>query len=238
MHEIDFGGIKINSLYSVYIPSRKIALIADLHIGYEGILQREGVMIPKYQKEILKERIKKIINFYEPEKLIINGDLKHEFGKNLRQEWREVTEILDFIRRRVDVLLIRGNHDNYLKTIASKMGIDFVEEFEIENIKISHGHKNVDFEGRKLIMAHEHPSILIKDKIGAVVKLPCFMVGREIVVMPALSPLASGTDVSSDESFLSPILKKENMNDFEIYAINDDELLYFSKIKDLKRLYD
>ena len=236
MYEIDVDGIKINSLYSVYIPSRKISVIADLHIGYEGILQREGVMIPKYQKEILKERIEKIINFYKPEKLIINGDLKHEFGKNLRQEWREVTEILSFIRKRTDVLLIRGNHDNYLKTIASKMEIGFFEEIELGNIKIFHGHKNIDFEGRKLIMAHEHPSLLIKDKVGAVVKLPCFMVSKEIVVMPALSPLASGTDISSDESFLSPILKGEKIDDFEIYAINDDEILYFSKIKDLKRV--
>ncbi|HEC77064.1 MAG TPA: metallophosphoesterase [Thermoplasmatales archaeon] len=236
MHEIDIDGIKINSFHSVYIPKNKIAVVADLHIGYEGMLQREGVMIPKYQKKILKERLKKIIDFYEPSKLIINGDLKHEFGKNLRQEWREVTEILNFIKEKTDVLLIRGNHDNYLKTIASKMGIDFVEEFEMENIKISHGHKNVDFEGKKLIMAHEHPSLVIRDKVGAFIKLPCFMVSEKIVVMPALSPLASGTDISSDVSCLSPILKKENLDDFRIYAINENELLYFSNIRKLKKV--
>lgn len=237
MREVKIGEIKITAYYAAFIPSKKIAIVADLHIGYEGVLQREGVMVPKYQKEVLIERLGKIIEIYKPAKLIINGDFKHEFGKNLRQEWREANEILNYLAGETDILLIRGNHDNFLKTIASKLSVPVVEEYETEGIKIVHGHKKVERGNKTLIIAHEHPSLALRDAIGASVKIPCFMASKEIIVLPALSPLATGTDVVSDtSSYLSPILKEENVDDFEIYVISHDELLHFSKIGELKRV--
>ena len=98
MHEIRKGELLLTDLYAVIIDD--IAIVADLHIGYEGVLRREGTMIPKYQKEILKKRLDNIIEKYQPSLLIINGDFKHEFGKNLWQEWNEVTEILDFLTKK------------------------------------------------------------------------------------------------------------------------------------------
>jgi len=83
MHEIEKDGIIISDLYAAFLPEHQIAIVSDLHIGYEGVLQREGVMIPKYQKKILMERIEKIIERFKPRLLIINGDFKHEFGKNV-----------------------------------------------------------------------------------------------------------------------------------------------------------
>ncbi len=235
MHEIDINGIKITKDFAVFIPNKKIAIVADLHIGYEGVLRREGAMIPSYQKEILIERLERIISRYKPKLLIVNGDFKHEFGKNLRQEWNEAGEILNFLSKKTKVLLIRGNHDNFLKTIASKYNVPVLEEFEINGIKIVHGHKEA--KGKRIIMGHEHPSLHLRDKVGALVKLPCFMVSKKIIVIPALSPLATGTDISSatNEDYLSPILQKENIDEFEIYALAD-EILYFSKVGNLKKV--
>lgn len=233
MDEIDIDGIKITRHYAALIDD--VAIVADLHIGYEGVLQREGAMIPKYQKEILKERLNKIVEEYEPSLLIINGDFKHEFGKNLRQEWRETIEILEFLISKTKVILIRGNHDNFLRTIANKLNVRMMEHFEINEIKIFHGHK--EMKGKKILMAHEHPSLHLRDKVGALVKLPCFITNGDITVLPALSPLAMGTDVSSasNNEYLSPILRNANIDDFDIYAISD-ELLYFSKIGKIKKV--
>ncbi len=231
MHEIRKGELLLTDLYAVIIDD--IAIVADLHIGYEGVLRREGAMIPKYQKEILKKRLNNIIEKYEPSLLIINGDFKHEFGKNLWQEWYEVTEILDFLTKKTKVLLIRGNHDNFLKTIAKKFDVPLLDEFEYNKIKIAHGHKEV--EGEKVIIGHEHPSLHLRDKVGAFVKLPCFLYSEKLIVLPALSPLATGTDVSSPEQYLSPLLKKIADDEMEVYAISD-ELLYFSSLEKLKKV--
>ncbi|MCD6474591.1 MAG: metallophosphoesterase [Thermoplasmata archaeon] len=235
MHEIEKDGIVISDTYAAYLPEHGIAVVSDLHIGYEGVLQREGVMIPKYQKKILMERLEKIIEKFEPELLIINGDFKHEFGKNLRQEWNEAMELLEFIKNKTNVLLVRGNHDNFLKTIASKADVRVVEHYKVGDITIFHGHK--DMKGKKKIIGHEHPSISLRDAVGAMVKLPCFLISDSITVLPALSPLASGTDVSTadKEEYLSPVLKKEDIENLEIYAIADG-LLFFSTVGKIRRL--
>jgi len=235
MHEIGLDGIKITSLYAAYIEEHSAVVMADLHIGYESYLQHEGVSIPKYQKKIMVRRVEEIMRRYEPEKIIINGDFKHEFGKNLRQEWREVDEMLSFMVGKADVVIVRGNHDNFLKTIASRHGAKMFEEYSLGNFKMVHGHRNVKRGGKMLIIGHEHPSIEIRDEVGAVIKLPCYLYGGETLVLPAMSPLAAGTDVISEEDYLSPILREMDTDKMDVYAINENELLPFSKLGFLRK---
>jgi len=233
MYEIKKHGLIINNLYSVIIDN--IAVFSDLHIGYEGVLKMEGAMIPKYQKKIIKKRIEEIMKRYNPEKIVIDGDFKHEFGKNLRQEWNEVSELLGFLVKKTEVIIVRGNHDNFIKTIAKKFSVRVVDEYEYGNVKFVHGHKEEYAE--KMIIGHEHPSLWLRDKVGAIVRLPCFLVSEELIVLPAMSPLASGTDVSSasKDEYLSPILKNFDIDKMEIYAISD-ELLHFSSVGKIKRI--
>ncbi|RLF43693.1 MAG: phosphoesterase [Thermoplasmata archaeon] len=235
MQEVEiWTDIFASQLHCLYAEKQNAAVIADLHLGYEGVLRMQGIMIPNYQKEVIKERLKKIMEKYEPESIIVNGDFKHEFGKNLRQEWREVGEMLEFLSQKSNVFLIKGNHDNFLKTIASKYNIPVKMQMEMDGITIAHGH--VEIKGKKIIMAHEHPSIHIRDKVGASLRLPCYMVSQSIIVMPAFSPLATGTDVSSTDAkeYLSPILQNEDVSAFHIWAISEIGLLDFSTIKQLK----
>ncbi|MBC7081449.1 MAG: metallophosphoesterase [Thermoplasmatales archaeon] len=233
MYEIKKYGFKISNLYSILIDN--IAVFSDLHIGYEGVLRMEGAMIPKYQKKVIKKRIEEIIRRYNPDKIVINGDFKHEFGKNLKQEWNEVSELLDFLVKKLEVIIVRGNHDNFIKTIAKKFNVEVKDEYEYGEIKFVHGHKEAN--GDKIVIGHEHPSLVIRDKVGVVAKLPCFLISKEMVVLPAMSPLASGTDVSSasNEEYLSPILKSYDVDVMEIYAISD-ELMHFSSVGKIKRV--
>jgi len=234
MEEVEVDGIKITSLYAAYLEEHSTAVVADFHIGYESYLQHEGVSIPRYQKDIILKRLERIISKYEVERIVINGDFKHEFGKNLRQEWREAEEILSFLVERVEVVMVRGNHDNFLKTIASRYGVEVRDEYSLGNFKMVHGHRMVKGEGKKLLLGHEHPSLSIRDAVGAMVKMPCYLCGNGIVVLPAISPLATGTDVLEGD-FLSPILKNVDKKGMKVYAINHDELLYFSTIGDLRK---
>ncbi|MEA2054000.1 MAG: metallophosphoesterase [Candidatus Thermoplasmatota archaeon] len=231
-----WNGIFVTDDYCIYVPDEQTVIIADLHLGYEGVLRLQGVAIPKYQEKIIMERLKHIITKYEPETVIVNGDFKHEFGRNLRQEWREVSEVLSFLSEGRKVVLIRGNHDNFLKTIASKFGMTIKWRYDLHGIAIAHGHRSM--EEKKMIIAHEHPSIHLRDRVGAMLSLPCYLISDEIIVMPAFSPLASGTDVSSADAddYLSPILRNLNVdiNKFKVLAISDIGLLDFSTIEKLK----
>ncbi len=241
MHKIDLGnGLKIFDDYYLLIEKSKVMVIADLHMGYEGVMQNQGIFFPRYQKRIILQRLDKIIKQQKPKEIIINGDLKHEFGKNLRQEWKEIEEILQFLTSKVEVSVVRGNHDNFLKTILSRYDIELKMCFERDGMILVHGHKEIEVEKcESLIIGHEHPSLKLRDDVGAVINLPCFLFHpeRNIVVLPAFSPLAMGTDVlqANNEDFLSPILRKIGCDDFKAYAISESVIMDFKRIRDIKK---
>ena len=82
---------------ALWFEAEKALVINDLHLGYEEALHRKGIMVPRFQLEQIIDKLKIILQKTKPTKVIINGDLKHEFGKVLRQEWKEVLNFLDFV---------------------------------------------------------------------------------------------------------------------------------------------
>ena len=55
-------------------------IISDLHIGYEQALNREGIMVPRFQYKKILERLNEIIKSFDIGRIVVNGDIKHESG--------------------------------------------------------------------------------------------------------------------------------------------------------------
>lgn len=214
--------------------------MADLHIGYEASLEEEGVHLPRTQTATMKESLIRVLEKHDPATVVVLGDLKHSFGRNLGQEWRDVSSILSLLSDRSKVVIVRGNHDNYLQSIASKLGLSVVERWQMRGLTFTHGHVACHF--RPIVIAHEHPSVRIVDAIGASVKLPCFLHFRKdgVVVMPAFSPLALGTDVTkaSSSDFLSPVLSGCDVNETSVYACSEIGMLSLGSVSSLGPLRD
>lgn len=238
-----FGDISITNLKTILVD--KTAIIADLHLGYELAMTEQGIFLPTCQYEEIRKNLKQAISKYKPEMLIINGDFKHDFSKPSPQEWREIEKILKFLAEHIKkVVIIKGNHDNYLLNITSKFSnVEFCkEDYVLNDILITHGHlDNIKYYAYKtIIIAHEHPSITLRDDLDIGIKIPCFLYGtfkkQNIVVMPAFSPLAAGTDVSNQEksSFFSPLLKKFDIDEFNVVGVAEDELIELNKLKKIK----
>ncbi|MEM2727207.1 MAG: metallophosphoesterase [Archaeoglobaceae archaeon] len=206
----------------------KTAVIADLHLGIENAMQNVGISIPRMQIADIIGRTKEIVNKYDVEKLVIAGDLKHEFAENLPYEWDDIRVFLDSID--VEISVVRGNHDNFLSAILSDYSIELKEYERIGEYYVVHGHKDLGFE--KVIMAHEHPAIKFRSR-GAIYSYPCFLVAdRTKFVLPAFSALVSGSDILQGE-FLSPILR--NSKSIEVYAIEGD-VFYLGEIDLLRKI--
>jgi hypothetical protein len=138
-------------------------------------------------------------------------------------------------------VLIKGNHDTILGPIAKKRNLEIVDDFQIGDILIVHGHKEVKDEKLKkvktIIIGHEHPAISIKEGLRAE-RYKCFLFGKykkkNLIVMPSFNPLVEGADVRK-ERLLSPYIK--NISDFRAVAISDDGTAFdFGKIKGLKNV--
>ncbi|MFW6040524.1 MAG: metallophosphoesterase [Thermoplasmatota archaeon] len=234
-----FEGLYITSDKGAWYEPKKIFILSDLHLGFEANLEEDGISIPRFQKKDILESLSTILDKYDPETVIINGDLKHEFGKNKKEEFFEVMDIIDFLKEYRKLVIIRGNHDNFLKNITEKKGIPLHEEpIVIDDITVTHGHKAVDIEGL-LIIGHEHPSIKIRDDMGSFIRLPCYLYHetKNILILPAFSPLAYGRDMLNSDKFISDAIKNENLENFQVYAVTDSGLMDFKKIRDIREAY-
>lgn len=211
------------------------AIISDLHLGMESVLQERGFALPRVQIRDVIRGVEKIVEKYGVERLVIAGDFKHEFSRNMPYEWEDVEEFLARFSE-LEIVAVRGNHDNFLAAILAKQGIKLVESFEVGGYTILHGHKEIEGERPgKIIMGHEHPVVRIRYE-GGIYTFPCYLRYRgseEIFVLPAFSPIVSGSDILSIDSFLSPLLP--DVENVEVYAIEDD-VFYLGRVRELRRV--
>lgn len=240
MPEGIWPGVYATEERCIWMPEQDAIIIADLHLGYEGVLRMDGVAMPRYQDRVIRRRLERILDRYDPRCIVINGDFKHNFDRNLRQEWREVSDMLSFLSEEREVHLVRGNHDNFLKTIAVRHDVPMTWHQELQDVIITHGHRDEDLppDGR-MLLAHEHPFVKLRDEVGATLSMPCYLYSDEVAVMPSFSPIVSGTDVSdaAPRDYLSPLLHDRDVDAFQVLAVSDVGLLDFATIGDLKQMY-
>jgi uncharacterized protein len=221
---------------SIWLKKQKVIIINDLHIGYEEVLHRKGFLVPRFQFKEILDILTPILKATTPQKIIINGDLKHEFGKVLQQEWKEVLEFLEFCQKHCqEVIVIKGNHDPTIGPIAIRKGVDVVNEYQIGDILIVHGDELMECDKniKTIIIGHEHPAITIR-KGSKFEKYKCFLQGtwkrRQLIAVPSFNPLLEGTDILK-EQLLSPFLT--NLKNFEVYIVSEGEVFDFGKVKDI-----
>lgn len=228
-------GIHVTRDYALWFPRDRTLAISDLHLGYEGAMQEAGVAIPRRQKGVMLERLTRLLDRYEPETVVVDGDFKHEFSRNLEEEWKDVQDVLDFLLERTVPVLVRGNHDNYLMQILSKRGLDLKRKYACGGFTFVHGHDDPGVSG-PLVLGHEHPAVKLRDGLGAVFSLPAFVVQTDIIILPAFSPLALGVDVT-ERPKMSPLLADRDLSEARVVGIDDSMgLLEFGRIRDLERI--
>tara|TARA_Y100000310_G_scaffold124700_1_gene123456 strand:+ start:69660 stop:70358 length:699 start_codon:yes stop_codon:yes gene_type:complete len=220
---------------ALWLENEEILIINDLHIGYEQALHFKGILVPRFQLEEICDKLNLIFEKVKPKKVVINGDLKHVFGKVLQREWKEVLQFLDFLLVHVsEVVIIQGNHDPMVKFIAEKRDVSVVKEIKFGEIHIVHGDELVETDAEVIIIGHEHPAVKIHE--GAKwEKYKCFLKGKwqrkVLIAVPSFNPLLEGTNILEGK-MLSPFLKK--IDDFEVFVVGKGEVFSFGMVKSLR----
>ncbi len=234
--------VKIGDL--LLIPEKAIiiedsAIISDLHLGIE---QSMPGYVPRLQIGEIVESVKEIFESYGIERLIVNGDMKHEFSQNMPYEWDDVRYFVESVNEFGELRVVRGNHDNYLAAILAKYGIELEKSIRLAGWMVAHGHEAIEAE--KLIIGHEHPSIRIRSGYASYT-YPCFLRGkkvesgveRELIVLPAFSPMVTGSDVITTFSYLSPLLNSFSSAEIEVYAV-EDRVYSMGNLKKLREIVE
>lgn len=226
---------------ALYFPEEELLVIADLHIGYEEYLNEWGILIPRRQFketiEQLEKTIKKAEKIGKISEIVVLGDLKHEFGQISSQEWREVKEILDFLKNKTKkVILVKGNHDTILEPIAERKELE-IEDFYIKDgICFLHGNKLfpecLDEKIQILVIGHRHPVVLLVDKYKRE-KYKCFLIGKwkgkEVIILPSFFPFVEGSDMVDEDRRNRLFISERELKKFEVYVVGE-EVYGFGKL--------
>ena len=227
--------VGLHSLGAAMLLDCSALVVADLHLGCEAALEYEGLSLPRLQTRRLKGAIMTLIEQLQPDLLVVAGDLKHNFSRNLTQEWNDVASFIRSISELVDISVVRGNHDNYLGAILSEIGIPYSRELRVGRFRVIHGHSGTA-QG-PTIMGHIHPSVSLADGAGGRVKRSCFLHdgGSSTLVLPALSLISPGLDVTSSPSHsaLPPPLRESGLDEFSPISFVDDRPLVFPKLRNM-----
>lgn len=206
-------------------------VVADIHLGIEEQKEAEGIHIPRGVYSDISNAILKPTRETGASRVVLLGDVKHEFGRPLYVEWaatRKLIKALEDMKVRVDV--VRGNHDNYIIYILKEMGVPLHQPcMELGRYTLLHGHlgpETLPPGARRIVMGHEHPSIAVRDDLGLTHRYKAFLHGSfgglEITVLPSVSPLATGSDVNRipPSELLSPILRSIDIDGFTPYLLD------------------
>ncbi len=87
---------------AIYFEDMKALIISDLHLGLESLMADSGMYMPKFQLEEMKDALKEISREKDFDKIIVCGDIKHEFSETSYHEKKEVEEFIEFSKTLAD----------------------------------------------------------------------------------------------------------------------------------------
>jgi len=216
----------------LYLRDERTIVLGDLHLGYEKALEEEGMYIPRINTRSIRDELNGILCKYEPEKIVLLGDIKHDFKRTRYESRDEVRKIVELLRKAAQVVVIKGNHDNFLQNILYDTDIMALDHIDIGGFRLEHGHE--DSGKRPVIIGHEHPSVRLRGEMTGALKLQCFLHMKKegIIVIPPFSPMSMGSDLSLSDSssFMSPACKAADTGDADVYAISDLGMLPLGKL--------
>ncbi len=216
----------------LYFSKTKTLVMADLHLGFEEAAARgleyslrgksgyAGIFLPRIQFRKIIEMLDRVLEYVNVERVVVNGDLKHAFDRLLRQERIEVRTLIKHLKEKgiSEFLLVRGNHDNFVRNIVRDEGGSLANALSIpeNNIQvfITHGHEYYPTEEYNIVViGHEHPSLKCFGgrRFPVFQKIPLSK-DKWLTVMPAAGPYHPGTQVSaSPDEYLSPYVKRAGL---------------------------
>lgn len=230
-------GVCITSDRCLVLEEGPTVVLGDLHLGYERALEQEGVYIPRINTDSIRNALNDILCRYEPKRVVLLGDVKHDFKRTEFEEKKEVRRIVGLLVEAAETVIVKGNHDNYIQNIIGDLGILAVDHINIMGFRLEHGH--VDSGVRPVIIGHEHPSVRIPGAMGGGIKIQCFVHAKKegVIVLPPFSPFSSGNELVLDERcVMAPALKSSDFATAEIYGVTDIGLMDLGTLKDLSNV--
>ena len=229
-----------------YIGSMRALAVADMHLGYEGVMAKGGTLIPKVNFRKVTELLSRALAKTGARSIIVDGDIKNEFSTVDIEEFNELYDLIQFAKsKEVHLVLIKGNHDNFVERYKEPFKLKvYRQEARIGRYLFFHGEEMpsaVERSAEFLVMGHEHPAVGIYDSIGKQEKLKCFLYGkykrRRLLILPAANFFAGGTAVNIEPkgNLLAPIFERVDVDKMHAIVLGYGSTIDFGTVKELRK---
>ncbi|MDH3651254.1 MAG: ligase-associated DNA damage response endonuclease PdeM [Saprospiraceae bacterium] len=164
---------------TIYWPSRKTLIVADLHLGKIQHFIRAGIPLPEHASMDNFERLSSALLEFAPSRLLILGDLFHS---EYNSAWRIFSDLRQTFKS-LQFDLIWGNHDSLAIDLYEKNDITIFSELIDGPFHFTH--YPVDNSSYYNVAGHLHPGVRIFGESKQSLKLPCFYFSETQAVLPA-----------------------------------------------------
>jgi DNA ligase-associated metallophosphoesterase len=162
--------------------SKKILLVADLHLGKINHFRKAGIPVPTKANDRNWESILHLIETTKPKRVVFLGDLFHS---HYNEEWEVLRQLIKNFPE-VSFELVIGNHDILSDNQYARNNLKLHRERLTEGPFVFSHHPMEEVAGDWYNLAgHIHPGVLLQGKGKQAVTLPCFYFGERQGILPA-----------------------------------------------------
>ena len=206
---------------ALWLDSDRVLVVSDLHLGYAWAQRQRGALLPVQPNEDTVPRLAALCMDLRPARLVLLGDIVHR-ALPLPEIERALND-LTLATEGIGSDWVLGNHDRNLEKLIARMGLKHTlhKTLQLGAFHFTHGDAPQlpsPAAGEWLVLGHEHPAISIGDGVASHMKCPCFLASQNILMLPAFSPWAAGTNIHSPHW-------NSNVRFSQAIAICDDKLL-------------
>ncbi len=219
----------------------KVLAVGDIHIGYGKQGEAYGAMVDESLYNEMIHDFEEIFSYTEKiDKIILLGDLKHSFSGLEKGEKYDLVNLFDYLEKKCkEIIVTKGNHDNYLLEVTSGRGIRVTENYIWKGYCFFHGDRDLlAIHAREVkcwLMGHMHPAVKLREETK-MEKYKCFLSGefegRKVIILPCFADAGEGIDAREIEKEIAWNL---DLGKFDVYVVGEGlEVLGFGKLNKIR----
>jgi len=169
---------------ALFCPRTATLIVADLHWGKGATFRAAGIPIPMGSTRDDLARLDTALLRTAANRLVVLGDLFH--ARAGRIATRTIAELRHWrgLRSGLEIMLVRGNHDRHAGDPPDDLGINCVNAPALVPPFILRHEPAVAPHGYTLA-GHVHPGIVLCGRALQRERLPCFLLGAQVALLPA-----------------------------------------------------
>ena len=169
---------------AIYWKQQKALIAADVHLGKVGHFRKAGIAVPRNMEQSDLGTLSDLIFEHKPQKIIFLGDLFHS-DMNADWEWFRMWRQQN---SRLEIILIRGNHDIIHDDHYLELNIALHYQLQIGPFLMLHHPLNAsELEQTQgyVFCGHIHPGVNLSGRARQSITIPCFAFGNRQAVLPS-----------------------------------------------------